>query len=225
MKNSASISRFFFFLLIPFSMFFTSCISKGDMAIQQGSAYLQKGQYDRAEEAFTSALNEECTYGKDYIYILISTCRVQKGDYDGAIEWRKKALDIRVDPDNYINLGMLYRLKEDDATAEEMYKKAIEIAPQDPNTYGSLGALYLSQNRIDEAIPYFQECLRMNSWIGIIHADLAICYGRKGLFDEAEEEMSAALALRAENHDDLRTELDELENKAGYVKKTTESNR
>ncbi|MBP5357713.1 MAG: tetratricopeptide repeat protein [Treponema sp.] len=219
MKNSASISRLVFSLFISFTLFLTSCINQGDMYIQQGSNYLQKGQYDPAEEAFMKALDEECAYGKDYIYILISTCRVQKGDYDGAIEWRKKALDVRIDPDNYINLGMLYRLKEDDATAEEMYKKAIEIAPQDANTYGSLGAMYLSQDRIDEAIPYFQECLRMNPYIGIIHADLAICYGRKGLFDQAEEEMSAALSLRAENHDDLRDELDEMEKKAGYVKK------
>ena len=47
------------------------------MYIQQGSNYLQKGQYDPAEEAFMKALDEECAYGKDYIYILISTCRVQ----------------------------------------------------------------------------------------------------------------------------------------------------
>lgn len=209
---------FFVMFLLSASLCFTSCLQKGDVAIQQGAAYFQRGKFDLAETAYKMALDVECSYPKDYIYILISNCRSQQGDYDDAIEWRNKALEIREDAENYVNLALIYRLKNDEATAEEMYKKAIELAPKNPSTHGSLGALYLSQNRIDEAIPLFEKCLELNEGIAQIHANLAVCYARKGLFDEAEEELSYAQSLRVENYAQFKAEIDALEKDAGYSK-------
>ncbi len=218
MKNSI-LFRFLFALAIFSTFTFTSCMKTGDMLIQNGSSYYQRKNFEQAEELFMMALEEKSDFSKEDIYAMIANCRLELGDYDNAIEWRNKILETRKDSDNYINLGLLYRFKQDDATAEEMYKKALNAAPKDPNAYGSLGSLYLSQDRIDEAIPYFQESINLYPWNGQVHTNLAICYGRKGLFDLAEESMANALYLRYENFDSFRAELDELENKAGYVKK------
>ena len=164
------------------------------------------------------ALDSDSTFPKEDIYSLIANCRLELGDYDSAIEWRRKILEAREDSDNYINLGLLYRLKEDDETAEKMYKDALRVGPKDPAAYGSLGSLYLSQDRIDEAIPYFQESASLYAWNGQVHANLAICYGKKGLFDLAEESMANALYLKLENYDDFRAQLDALEKEANYTR-------
>ena len=215
--------RFGFFgfaaLILVSALIFTSCVKQGDMAIQQGASYFQRGKFDLAENAYKMALDVECSYPKEDIYILISNCRSQQRDYDGAIEWRNKALAIREDAGNYMNLGLIYRLKKDEATAEEMYKKAVEISPKNPNTHGSLGSLYLSQGRIDEAIPLFKKCLELNPSIAQIHANLAVCYARKNLFDEAEDELEEAKRYRLDTYAEFRKEVDALEKSAGYEKK------
>lgn len=205
--------------LISASLALTSCIAKGDIAIQQGASYFQRGKFDMAENAYKMALDVECSYPKEDIYILISNCRSQLKDYDGAIEWRNKALALREDAGNYMNLGLIYRLKNDEASAEEMYKKAVELAPKNPNTYGSLGALYLSQDRVDEAMPLFEKCLELDSSIAQIHANLAVCYARKGRFDEAEDELESARRYRLDTYAEFRKEVDALENSAGYERK------
>ena len=207
---------YFLLLILPASMVFTSCLQKGDMAIQQGSAYFQRKQFDLAETAFKMALDVECSYPKEYIYVLISNCYSQRGGYDGAIEWRNKALEIREDAENYVNLGLIYRLKNDETTAEQMYKKALELAPDDGGVYGSIASLYLSQDRIDEAIPLFEKCLELNPRMPVVYADLAVCYARKGRFDEAEEMLSFAHKMKVDRYDEFRSEIDALEKDAGY---------
>ncbi len=218
MKNSGFFCRLFFSLLVFSTLTLTSCVKSGDLLIQKGSSYYQRGNFEGAEELYTMALDADSTFSKEDIYSLIANCRLELGDYDTAIEWRNKILESREDSDNYINLGLLYRLKEDDETAEKMYKDALRVGPKDPAAYGSLGSLYLSQERIDEAIPNFQESASLYAWNGQVHANLAICYGKKSLFDLAEESMANALYLKLENYDDFRAQLDALEKEANYTR-------
>lgn len=216
MKKSVLFRIFIFLSLVFVAPILSSCMKKGDIAVQQGASYFQRGRFDLAETAYKMALDVECSYPKEDIYVLISNCYSQRGDYDTAIEWRNKALAITEDAENYMNLGMIYRLKNDELKAEEMFKKAVEIAPMGANTYGSLGSLYLSQDRVDEAIPLLEKCLELNPRIAQIHADLAVCYARKGLFDEAEESFEEAQRYRLDTISQFRAEIDELEKKAGY---------
>jgi Flp pilus assembly protein TadD len=92
-----------------------------------------------------------------------------------------------------------------------MFKKATELAPKNIVAFASLGALYLTANRIDEAIEYFDKALYIDDSDGAVHADLAICYARKGKFDDAENEYAEAVKQKADNLEKFRAELNTLE--------------
>lgn len=206
------------FSAILISLAFTSCIKPGDMALQNGAQLFQQQKFDAAESCFKEALNEECSYTKDVIYIYIANCYSQRGDFDTAISYRKQAMEISKKPssDDYNNLAMLYRLKKDDATAEQYFLKSIELSPEDPIAYVSLGGLYMTAENFDKAITYLEKAEDLNGTIGIIYADLSICYAKKGNFKEAEAAYDEAVKQKTENLAQFRAQLDEME---GYSEK------
>ncbi len=192
------------------------CIKKGDTAVQEGSRLFQAGNYEQARAAFEVALTEDCSYHKETIYIMLANTYSQQGDYDSAIEWRRKALEIKDDANNYINLGLLYRIKQDEAEAERMYQKALEMAPYDPATNASLGSLYLSQGKEEMAAELFTKSLEADDSSGLVHADLAVCLARMGRFSEADEQLELAKKRRVDNYLQFAAEIDSLKaNAAG----------
>lgn len=190
---------------------FVSCVKPGDLDVQQGSRLFQQKKFSEAKELFELALTEECSYSPESLYIMISNCYSQQGEYDTAIEWRKKSLETMPDDtENYLNLGMIYRLKNDEETAEDFFKKALALAPEDADANASLGTLYLAQGRNTEALPLLEKALEAKPTQGLLHADLAVCYARLHLFSKAEEEYQQAVKYRAPHIDQFRAELDAL---------------
>lgn len=61
----------------------------------------------------------------------------------------------------YIGLGNLLASQADPA-AEQDYRKAIELAPADPNGYINLGLAYLAQGKTSEAQTQFQKATEVN---------------------------------------------------------------
>jgi tetratricopeptide (TPR) repeat protein len=206
--------RIFPVLLILTPLIFCSCLEKGDIAVQQGAAYFQRREFTSAENAFKMALTVECSYPPEDIYIMIANCRSQQEDWDGALEWRGKVLETRRDAENLLNMGLIYRLKKDDKTAEDFFKQALDADSGSSDAYASLGALYLSQGRIEDAAAMLEKSLDINDRPAIVHADLAICYGRLKDFTRAEEEISIAAERKLPDIEKFRRELTDLENDA-----------
>lgn len=199
------------FALLPF--LFRGCYKEGDMTLQQGFSLMSKKHQNEAIDCFKLALEQENSYGNELIDILIANCYSQLGNYDEAIEWRKKSQELVPDATNCAEIGILYRVKKDDATAEEMFKKALEIESENNFAMNNLASLYLTQNRIDEAIPLFEKSLETEKTEGIVYADLAICYARKGDFEKSEEYFASAEKLKTRDIENFRKEINEL--KAG----------
>lgn len=211
MKTKRLISITTVLFLMISTLFFSSCdMKKGDYAIQEGAAAFQRKEFDKAIGLFQMGLSVECSMSTPTVYIMISNCYSQKGDYDSAIEWRNKALEITEDSENYLNLGMIYRIKQDDETAEKMFRKALDLDPDSAPAYASLGALCITHDRIDEALALFEEAEAINPRSGIIQADLAICYAHKGDFEKADEHLGLAEDYKAENLPQFKAEIESL---------------
>ncbi len=196
------------FTLLPFLL--KGCYKEGDMTLQQGFTLMSKKRQNEAIDCFKIALGQENSYGEELIDILIANCYSQLGNYDDAIEWRKKSNELSPDATNCAEIGLLYRVKNDDATAEEMFRKALEIDSGNNYAMNNLASLYLTQNRIDEAVPLFEKSLETEKTEGIIYADLAVCYARKGNFEKAEEYLASAEKLKTRDIEKFRKEVDEL---------------
>jgi tetratricopeptide (TPR) repeat protein len=103
-----------------------------------GNTYLEEGQYGKAEEAFATAIRICAAYGN--------------------------AANLIAD---YASLGMTYEYSGDNERAEAALKKALDLSrqnlktddPQLATVLNDLGTLKLSENRYDEAEPFFRQAV------------------------------------------------------------------
>lgn len=65
--------------------------------------------------------------------------------------WSDVVLKSPASGRGYNNLGIAYKDEGDNAMAEQLFRKAIEVEPEAREPYVSLGALYISLNRFEEA--------------------------------------------------------------------------
>ena len=74
------------------------------------------------------------------------------GDHDGAIaKFNAAAAVIPNCSDCYYNIGISYMAKKDEKQAEEAWKKALELKPDNSEAASALATLYNNQKRFDEA--------------------------------------------------------------------------
>jgi len=97
--------------------------------------------------------------------------------------------------EDYLNEGHLYMKQEKRIEAEEMFKKAIEVNPDNPDTYIKLGWCYKEQKRYPEAMEMIKKAQNMNPTNSWSYVELGNCYKDLGKYQEAEEVFKKALAI------------------------------
>jgi len=162
-----------------------------------------------------------------------------KGEYDKAISYHEKALEINLittgenNPDTasiYNNLGSAYNSKGKYDKAIDYYKKALEIVlktigennPITATPYNNIGLAYHSKKEYDKAIDYYKKALEINlKTIGENNPNTAThcnnlggAYNSKGDYDKAIEYYKKALEINlktlGENHPNTATHCNNL---------------
>jgi tetratricopeptide (TPR) repeat protein len=86
---------------------------------------------------------------------------LSQGRFTDAISDYRTALShYDKDPDVYINLGVALRKVDDYAGAEECYRKAASLSPQDWVIWSDLANSCLKQNRLTETIDNFRKAIK-----------------------------------------------------------------
>jgi tetratricopeptide (TPR) repeat protein len=156
----------------------------------------------------------------------------QKGDYDGAAEMGKRALEVAekdFGPDHpdtagsLYNLGLVYIKQHKDAEAEPLFKRALAITekalgPDDARVatiLEALSSLYFIQGQYPEAEPLYKRLLAVREkTLGPDHPDVAeTLFNLGGLYyfqdryEEGEPLLKRSLAIneKALGPDDPRT--------------------
>ena len=136
------------------------------------------------------------------LLVFVAICWHQIQDYrDEATLWTRT---LAKNSDCYlchVNLAVLSERKD----AERHYRKAIELAPRFERAWHSLGVELLNQERPAEAIPCFQQALKLFPEYPESHFALSQAYEDLGDLDLAVEHARQSLAMRptAKKHANL----------------------
>jgi tetratricopeptide (TPR) repeat protein len=85
-------------------------------------------------------------------------------DLPKAIEHYRKAIELAPDYSPAYNiLGYAYRQSGDYTSAEQAFKKYVDLIPGDPNPYDSYAELLLKMGRFDESIARYRQALEIDA--------------------------------------------------------------
>ncbi|HEY9718291.1 MAG TPA: tetratricopeptide repeat protein [Trichormus sp.] len=88
---------------------------------------------------------------------------LNEGRFDDAAADFQQAISLyEFDPDFYTNLGLAYRKLDNYAEAEQAFKKATDLSPDDWVPWMDLANAYLKQNKLNETIDAFNRTLKCN---------------------------------------------------------------
>jgi tetratricopeptide (TPR) repeat protein len=99
-----------------------------------------------------------------------------------------------------IELGQLYQQQNKLPEAEEIFKKAIALNPNNNWAYLELGQLYQEQNRLPEAEEIFKKAIALNPNNNWAYLELGELYQQQNTLPEAEEIFKKAIALNPNNN-------------------------
>lgn len=140
-----------------------------------GSAYMEKGDLDRAGAEFKSVL--------DHIGPAMEDLRKQK---DTSL----KALS---------GLGEAALKRGDFESAQGFFRRVLEVSPEDPAAAYNVGEIFFSNQKIDDAIAYLELAVKIKGdWPKAYHR-LGLVYLNKGDLPKALENLKKFLELDPEN--------------------------
>ena len=112
----------------------------------------------------------------------------QLGDQENSIRARwALALDY---------LGSVYVQKNQFDKSIQLYKKSLEVVPDDPFVLVNLGNAYGSSGLLDRAITCFKMAIEIKPDYEIALINLGTAYQRKGLLDESYEALQKAVDIK-----------------------------
>ncbi|MCK4520788.1 tetratricopeptide repeat protein [Candidatus Parcubacteria bacterium] len=129
--------------------------------IELGKLYLNKGETDKAKEAFTKALELK----GDYVTALIQEALFY--ERDGELEEAIKKMEsvYASFPENaeiLFQMGRLYYNNNEADRAITFFEGSVVLMPNYSNAYYSLGVAYASKRDTDKALQSFRQVLQLN---------------------------------------------------------------
>jgi hypothetical protein len=160
----------------------------------------------RSEETLYAWINQ-CE-AKDYRGLInLGSIKLRQGSYDEAITTLNAALDNLPKSGLSTELGknhfaLVYKLlgdcyagKNDPATAQTYYEKAIATYPKQGEAYNELGRLYLRQGEPEKAIEAYKKSIEYSPYNWVPHANLASAYQSRGDLRRAQNHWEKVLEI------------------------------
>jgi tetratricopeptide (TPR) repeat protein len=173
--------------------------------IEQATKLFNEKQYDQALAILEQFLAQN---PKAYqTQLLIGDCYREKGELDKAIEIYGKAVEeakadektgLQVSARALAALGDCYVRKNDIANAQVYFKQSIDTNPDNETLAYTVGEVFFSNQKLDEAIQYFTKATEIKSdWAPPYHK-LGLVYLNKTDYAKAKENFAKFLTLEPE---------------------------
>lgn len=177
--------------------------------LDQGNALLARENYDQALRIFEEFMSQ---YPEIYqVHLNIGTCHLRKGNLDRAEAEFALVLDktlevhgdLKKDTDVSLRattgLGEVSLRRGDFDAAQKYFTQALDISPQDQTAAYNVGELLFSNQKIDEAIRYFELAIQIKKDWPKPYLKLGYVYLNKGDFAKSLENFGTFIKLDPEN--------------------------
>ncbi|MBP1562021.1 MAG: tetratricopeptide repeat protein [Oscillospiraceae bacterium] len=197
----------------------TSCKGSGDKLAVDGKKLYMNGSYSEALDSFLTAEDRGLKNFREHeLYNCIGNCYLKLEDYENALEYHKKCVDIAPEYfEGLVNLGISYRKNGDREKALECYQKALELDPENGDSaplYVNLGSLYIEFNKPISAIEYLEKAKALykedSAQNADIYAFLSIAYAMALEPEKSDSAYTKAAELGYPHLDEVNAQLDKL---------------
>jgi len=165
----------------------------GDAHLYLGVAYMDTHSLELAEPELWTAVslvpmssNARNALGELY---------VSEGRMAEAEEQFRRSIEVEPNIMGYGSLGLIHWQRGDAKLAEQEWREALRLAPNDSSILNNLGLACTKQGRYTEAISFFRKAIELKPDDSSPHSNLGIAYEKTGQDGPAETEFRTALSL------------------------------
>jgi tetratricopeptide (TPR) repeat protein len=155
--------------------------------------YRFENRHTEAEQVLRGLIQREPDNGPALEQL--SQLLIDEGRSQEAIDLLTRAAGDSASPDVYDLLGDAYTQAKDFPKAEDAYRKAIELDPDDPGHRHGLAQALLSENKYAEALEQFKKLAELEPGTAENYLRMAQLDRRLGQFDDAESNLQHAKQL------------------------------
>ena len=164
-----------------------------------GVAYMDMHSLELAESELRTAVslfplnpNARNALGKLYL---------DEGRSAEAEEQFRRSVEIEPNLMGYGRLGLIHWQRGDVKLAEQEWREALRLAPNDSSVLNNLGLVCSDQGRYSEAVSFFHQAIGLKPDDPAPHLNLGVVYGKLGQNGSAETEFRTALSLSRQQDD------------------------
>jgi tetratricopeptide (TPR) repeat protein len=162
-----------------------------------GITYMDTNSLELAEPELRTAvslfpLNSDARNALGKLYL-------DEGRTAEAEEQFRQSVEIEPNIMGYGRLGLIHWHGGDVKLAEQEWREALRLAPNDPSILNNLGLVYTNQGRYTEAVSSFHKAIELKPGDPNPHINLGIAYGKTDQNASAETEFRTALSLSPDN--------------------------
>ena len=162
--------------------------------VDQGMAYYDQGELDKAIAEFETAL--ELDPDDAEVHRNLGTAYGELGQWETSAAAYERAIEINAAfGEAYGDLTGAYFYLNRIPEAMEAGEKAIELAPDYATAYNNLGIVYGSQGQIDQAIALFEKGIQVDPDYAEVHYNLGFAYENLEQLDAAIAEYQETLRI------------------------------
>jgi protein O-mannosyl-transferase len=186
----------------------------------RGVYYYERGEFDRAIEDYTKAIDLDPSYIHAYNNRGLAFCRI--GRLDRAFADFNKALAIN--PTHFealVNRGLAFDQAGQPEKAIEDYDAAIALSPSNHDVYNYRGIALDEIGRLDKAIADYDTALTLNPAFSDAYKNRAAAFVKMDQLDKAAADYDRVVALNPSDYN-VYEEMGVLYGRRGFYDKATE---